>query len=105
MALNNPPMHNKIKTMLNLFLWYTMETRRMLIGIMPQRHSLFWKLTRIRNCSSLSNIFMTCLLKVNFDKADLPSHHEYKENSRLTEFSSAFENENTAVVITRNVIG
>jgi len=48
---------------------------------------------------------MTRLLKLNFDKADLPSHHEYKENSRLTELSSAFENENTAVVISRNVIG
>lgn len=47
---------------------------------------------------------MTRFPKVNSGKVDLPSHHENEENGTLTEFSSAFENENTAVVINRNVI-
>lgn len=51
------------------------------------------------------NIFITFFLKVNFDEADVPTHHEYKENVRIATCLTCFWKiiPNTVAVIARNL--
>lgn len=53
-------------------------------------HRLFQKPKMMRFCTRHFNNFMTFFLKVNFDKADVPTHHEYIENVRIARCLTSF---------------